>query len=161
LLHRPHLPGDAFPGRHVPGAVRHRPHRGMDRAVARDGAGRGAEDRSAAADLSRARSPELPAGGTAAGGRGLAARRAAAARRGADPGCIGYYISAIGGPVQTAAAVVKRGRERAPGATRAAILAAAEELLARGGEGGFSVRELCARTGVTPPTIYHHFGDKG
>jgi len=63
--------------------------------------------------------------------------------------------------VQTAAAVVKRGRERTPGATRAAILAAAEELLARGGEGGFSVRELCARTGVTPPTIYHHFGDKG
>jgi AcrR family transcriptional regulator len=63
--------------------------------------------------------------------------------------------------VPTAAAVVKRVRERAPGATRAAILAAAEELLARGGDGGFSVRELCARTGVTPPTIYHHFGDKG
>jgi AcrR family transcriptional regulator len=45
-------------------------------------------------------------------------------------------------------------------ATRRAILDAAEELIARGGEDGFSIRELCARAGVTAPTVYHHFGDK-
>jgi AcrR family transcriptional regulator len=45
-------------------------------------------------------------------------------------------------------------------ATRRAILDAAEALLARGGEEGLSIRQLCARAGVTPPTIYHHFGDK-
>jgi AcrR family transcriptional regulator len=45
-------------------------------------------------------------------------------------------------------------------ATRRHILAAAEDLLARGGEEGLSIRQVCARAGVTPPTIYHHFGDK-
>jgi AcrR family transcriptional regulator len=45
-------------------------------------------------------------------------------------------------------------------ATRRAILDAAEELLARHGEEGLSIREVCVRAGVTPPTIYHHFGDK-
>lgn len=45
-------------------------------------------------------------------------------------------------------------------ATRRAILDAAEELLASGGEEGLSIREVCVRAGVTPPTIYHHFGDK-
>jgi len=54
-----------------------------------------------------------------------------------------------------------RARDRGPAATRRAILAAAETLLARGGEAGLSIRELCARAGVTPPTVYHHFGDKG
>jgi AcrR family transcriptional regulator len=44
--------------------------------------------------------------------------------------------------------------------TREAILAAAEAILARGGEDALSIRELCARVGVTAPTIYHHFGDK-
>ncbi len=44
--------------------------------------------------------------------------------------------------------------------TREAILAAAEKILARGGEDALSIRELCARVGVTAPTIYHHFGDK-
>ncbi len=44
--------------------------------------------------------------------------------------------------------------------TREAILAAAEEILSRGGEGALSIREVCARVGVTAPTIYHHFGDK-
>lgn len=44
--------------------------------------------------------------------------------------------------------------------TRDAILAAAETILARGGEDALSIRELCARVGVTAPTIYHHFGDK-
>ena len=54
-------------------------------------------------------------------------------------------------------------RERNGGAaaTRRAILAAAEAMLARGGEAGLSIRALCARAGVTPPTVYHHFGDKG
>ncbi len=28
------------------------------------------------------------------------------------------------------------------------------------GEDGLSIREVCARAGVTAPTIYHHFGDK-
>ena len=54
-----------------------------------------------------------------------------------------------------------RTRDRGPAATRRAILAAAETLLARGGEAGLSIRELCARASVTPPTVYHHFGDKG
>jgi AcrR family transcriptional regulator len=45
-------------------------------------------------------------------------------------------------------------------ATRRAILDAAEEMIAQGGEEGFSIRELCARAGVTAPTVYHHFGDK-
>jgi len=51
-------------------------------------------------------------------------------------------------------------RSSAGESTRQSILAAAEALLARGGEEGLSIRELCARVGVTPPTIYHHFGDK-
>ena len=45
-------------------------------------------------------------------------------------------------------------------ATRRAILAATEHLLATVGEDGLSIREVCARAGVTAPTIYHHFGDK-
>jgi AcrR family transcriptional regulator len=54
-------------------------------------------------------------------------------------------------------------RTRAEGAeaTRRAILDAAEDLLAGVGEEGLSIREICIRAGVTPPTIYHHFGDKG
>ncbi|MGH7857296.1 MAG: TetR/AcrR family transcriptional regulator, partial [Candidatus Binatia bacterium] len=51
-------------------------------------------------------------------------------------------------------------RPQASEATRRAILDAAEELIARHGEEGLSIREVCARAGVTPPTIYHHFGDK-
>src|SRR5437016_14157948 len=54
-----------------------------------------------------------------------------------------------------------RARDGGSAATRRAILAAAEALLAQGGEGGLSIRELCARARVTPPTVYHHFGDKG
>jgi AcrR family transcriptional regulator len=53
-----------------------------------------------------------------------------------------------------------RSRELESEATRRTILSAAETLLARGGEDGLSIREVCARAGVTPPTIYHHFGDK-
>src|SRR5262245_45087402 len=48
----------------------------------------------------------------------------------------------------------------ASASTRDAILTAAEVILARGGEDALSIRELCARVGVTAPTIYHHFGDK-
>src|SRR6185369_275676 len=47
-----------------------------------------------------------------------------------------------------------------PGSTREAILAAAERIVSRGGEDALSIRELCARVGVTAPTVYHHFGDK-
>jgi AcrR family transcriptional regulator len=53
-----------------------------------------------------------------------------------------------------------RRTEAAPASTRETILAAAEALLARGGEEALSIRELCASVGVTAPTIYHHFGDK-
>src|SRR5215510_6392606 len=53
-----------------------------------------------------------------------------------------------------------RTREEESEATRRAILDAAEELLATVGERGLSIREVCARAGVTAPTIYYHFGDK-
>jgi len=53
-----------------------------------------------------------------------------------------------------------RSRERESEATRRSILDAAESLLAAQGESGLSIREVCARAAVTPPTIYHHFGDK-
>src|SRR4030095_585101 len=53
-----------------------------------------------------------------------------------------------------------RPRDVSSEATRRAILDAAGELLASGGEAGLSIREVCARAGVTPPTLYHHFGDK-
>jgi AcrR family transcriptional regulator len=53
-----------------------------------------------------------------------------------------------------------RPREASSEATRRAILEAAGELLATGGEPGLSIREVCARAGVTAPTVYHHFGDK-
>jgi AcrR family transcriptional regulator len=59
-----------------------------------------------------------------------------------------------------ARATVARTRDAESEATRRSILEAAADLLARGGEAGLSIRELCARAGVTPPTIYHHFGDK-
>jgi len=55
---------------------------------------------------------------------------------------------------------VARSRDLESEATRRTILDAAETLLAAGGETGLSIRELCARAGVTAPTIYHHFGDK-
>src|SRR5947207_15494074 len=51
-------------------------------------------------------------------------------------------------------------RERESEATRRAILDAAEYLLASGGEERLSIREVCLRARITPPTIYHHFGDK-
>jgi AcrR family transcriptional regulator len=57
-------------------------------------------------------------------------------------------------------AVALRTRETSSEATRRAILDAAEHLLANVGEEGLSIREVCARAGVTAPTVYHHFGDK-
>jgi len=59
-----------------------------------------------------------------------------------------------------ASRVDARPRDLESEATRRAILDAAEHLLATRGEEGLSIREVCARAGVTPPTIYHHFGDK-
>ena len=46
-----HLPGDGYPGRPVPGALRHSPHRRLAGAVAGDDHRPRAEDRPAAADL--------------------------------------------------------------------------------------------------------------
>jgi AcrR family transcriptional regulator len=54
----------------------------------------------------------------------------------------------------------ERPKEAPALSTRSAILEAAEGILARGGEDALSIRELCARVGVTAPTVYHHFGDK-
>ncbi|MET0152240.1 MAG: TetR/AcrR family transcriptional regulator [Candidatus Binatia bacterium] len=59
-----------------------------------------------------------------------------------------------------APSLLTRSRDRESEATRRAILDAAESLLATRGEAGLSIREVCARAAVTPPTIYHHFGDK-
>src|SRR5205085_1267020 len=53
-----------------------------------------------------------------------------------------------------------RSRDLESEATRRSILDAAEALLASRGEEGLSIREVCLRAGVTPPTIYYHFGDK-
>src|SRR2546422_10339437 len=53
-----------------------------------------------------------------------------------------------------------RSRDLESEATRRSILDAAEALLASRGEEGLSIREVCLRARVTPPTIYHHFGDK-
>jgi len=55
---------------------------------------------------------------------------------------------------------VARSRDAESEATRRAILDAAASLLASRGEEALSIREVCARARVTPPTIYHHFGDK-
>lgn len=59
-----------------------------------------------------------------------------------------------------ARAALVRSRNEESESTRRAILDAAEGLLAAGGESELSIRELCRRARVTPPTIYHHFGDK-
>lgn len=56
---------------------------------------------------------------------------------------------------QTAARPVVRESD-----TRAAILAAASEILLAVGIEGLSIRKVTERCGYTAPTIYHHFGDK-
>lgn len=43
---------------------------------------------------------------------------------------------------------------------RERILAAATSLVDRAGVEGASIRDVCASAGVTPPTVYHYFGDK-
>jgi AcrR family transcriptional regulator len=53
-----------------------------------------------------------------------------------------------------------RGRDAESEATRRTILEHAAHLIANGGAERLSIRELCARAGVTAPTVYHHFGDK-
>lgn len=57
-------------------------------------------------------------------------------------------------------ATAARSRREDAADTRRAILDAAETLLSHGGEAALSIREVCARVGVTAPTVYHHFGDK-
>lgn len=51
-------------------------------------------------------------------------------------------------------------RDRAAEATRRRILKVVEALLAEGGPEAASIRAICLRAEVTPPTVYHHFGDK-
>ena len=45
-----------------------------------------------------------------------------------------------------------------PGKSR--VLAAAAELAAEYGSSGVTINRVCGRAGVTPPTIYYHFGSK-
>lgn len=44
--------------------------------------------------------------------------------------------------------------------TEEVILAAAAELLERGGPAALTTRAVCDAAGVKSPTLYHHFGDK-
>lgn len=44
--------------------------------------------------------------------------------------------------------------------TKEQILAAASKLLAKGGVAAVTTRAVCQATGVSAPTLYHHFGDK-
>lgn len=44
--------------------------------------------------------------------------------------------------------------------TEELILAAAAELLERGGPAALTTRAVCEAAGVKSPTLYHHFGDK-
>lgn len=43
---------------------------------------------------------------------------------------------------------------------RAVIFAAAAKLFSERGFSNVSIRDICEAAGVTPPTIYHHFGNK-
>jgi AcrR family transcriptional regulator len=54
----------------------------------------------------------------------------------------------------------ERRRLQSRAETRRAILDATEALLVEDGFEAFSMRRLAERCGYTPPTIYHHFGDK-
>lgn len=44
---------------------------------------------------------------------------------------------------------------------RQAIFEAAAKLFSERGFSNVSIRDICEEVGVTPPTIYHHFGNKG
>ena len=70
----PHLPGDGFSGRNVPGPLRHPAHGRLDRAVGRDAARPRTENRAAAADLHRFAAARLRAAGSAQMTVALAAR---------------------------------------------------------------------------------------
>jgi AcrR family transcriptional regulator len=78
-------------------------------------------------------------------------RRVAARRR----GCAIDRRVARPSQVSPAAA-----RAASSAATRRAILGAAASILAVRDEEELSIREVCARAGVTAPTIYHHFVDR-
>jgi AcrR family transcriptional regulator len=54
----------------------------------------------------------------------------------------------------------ERRRQQSRADARRAILDATEALLVEDGFEAFSMRRLAERCGYTPPTIYHHFGDK-
>lgn len=54
----------------------------------------------------------------------------------------------------------ERRRQQSRADARRAILDATEALLVEDGFDAFSMRRLAERCGYTPPTIYHHFGDK-
>jgi len=51
-------------------------------------------------------------------------------------------------------------RERQRQEARRAILEATHALLAESEAGDFSIRNLADKCGYSPPTVYHHFGDK-
>ena len=54
----------------------------------------------------------------------------------------------------------KRGRGMlANGEVKQELLQAAKTLLSMQGREGATMRAICAEVGVTPPTLYHHFGD--
>lgn len=54
----------------------------------------------------------------------------------------------------------KRGRGMlANGEVKQELLQAAKMLLSMQGREGATMRAICAEVGVTPPTLYHHFGD--
>jgi AcrR family transcriptional regulator len=55
---------------------------------------------------------------------------------------------------------VRRGRRPGAPDTRAAILAAARELFARGGYAGTSMRAVAAAAGVDAALVHHYFGTK-
>src|ERR1700704_2789132 len=47
-----------------------------------------------------------------------------------------------------------------PMSVKTRILEVAADLLAHSAEPDLSTRAVCDAAGVTPPTLYHHFGDK-
>src|SRR5690242_9389406 len=63
-------------------------------------------------------------------------------------------------PAETAMTDVPTRRRRTPDAARAAILAAAEALLAEGGVEAVQVRAVARRAGMTDAGVTHHFGDR-
>lgn len=53
----------------------------------------------------------------------------------------------------------KAGTSAAEGIIKAQLLAATRELLSNAGRDGATIRAICSHVGVTPPTLYHHYGD--